>query len=112
MSNEKMREEFEVWYADSVGLDASDIATWRRGEGYQNSYERCAISWLAWSACRAAIVIELPEPYAVIGDYAVCGGGRSVWDVDYAEKIDDRMCQKTEVYDRASLEAAGFKVKP
>lgn len=59
-----------------------------------------------------ALVIELPGPYAVVGDYAACGGGRSVWEVEYAAKIDDRMCTKTPVYDRASLEAAGVRVKP
>jgi hypothetical protein len=64
-----------------------------------------------WKASREALVIELPEPYAVVGDYAACGGDRSVWDVEYAEKIDDRMCEKTPVYDRAGLEASGLKFK-
>jgi len=65
-----------------------------------------------WLQSREALAIELPEPYAVVGDYVACGGGRSVWDAEYAEKIDDRMCAKTPVYDLASLEAAGLKVKP
>jgi len=63
-----MREEFEAWYADSVGLDALDIATWRIGEGYQNAYEHCAISWLAWQASRAMEMIELPT--ISISEYA------------------------------------------
>ncbi|MFS9599489.1 hypothetical protein, partial [Klebsiella variicola] len=59
------------------------------------------LGWAAWQASRAAVVVELPEPYAVVGDYAACGGGRSVWDVEYAGKITDRMCQKIPVYDLA-----------
>lgn len=66
MNIEKMREDFEFWYAELVGLDASDIADWRRGDGYQNSYERCALSWTAWQASRQSLVIELPSLREVI----------------------------------------------
>lgn len=114
MSNEKMREEFEAWAKPHLiyGDDSEDV------EGFDMRME-CAYyirtetqaAWEAWQASRAAFAIVLPEPYAVIGDYAACGGGRSVWDVEHAEKITDRMCEKTSVYDRAGLEAAGFEVK-
>ena len=82
----------------------------RLRSGMKGDYDLDA--WLDWTREAKALAIELPEPYAVVGDYAACGGGRSVWDAEYAEKIDDRMCQKTPVYDRASLEAAGVRVKP
>jgi len=38
------------------------------------------------------------EPFAWIGDYAACGGGKAVFDRELAEKITDRMCQITPVY--------------
>ncbi|MCT8955133.1 hypothetical protein LS633_00355 [Pseudomonas sp. NIBR-H-19] len=90
--------QFNIWHHRRFGfVDHRDAA--------------CGSRWLVWTASREALVIELPEPYAVVGDYAACGGGRSVWDVEYSKKIDDRMCAKTPVYDRASLEAAGVRVK-
>ncbi len=107
MISDKMREQFEAWASEN-GM-AMHLA---RGESglyvsrVTQNYMDC------WQASRAAVVVELPEPYAVIGDYAACGGGRAVWDVDFAEKIIDRMCHKTPVYDMASLLAAGLKVKP
>ncbi|UZJ58581.1 hypothetical protein OKW98_18565 [Pseudomonas sp. KU26590] len=91
------REEFNEWFANQF---------W--GECYADVKDHL---FSAWKASREALVIELPEPFAVIGDYAACGGGKAVWDLDYSEKIDDRMCKKTSVYDRACLEAAGLKVK-
>lgn len=46
MSNEKMRAEFEVWYAEYVntGFSVSRAGT-----------------WAAWQASRAALVVELPD---------------------------------------------------
>lgn len=46
------------------------------------------------------------EPFAVIGDYAACGGGKAVFDQDLAEKITDRMCKKTPVYTLETVAAA------
>lgn len=109
MSNDKLREAFESWAITSAWMGLSGECLEFIDGGYVNCEVQAA--WLGWQASREALVIELPEPYAVIGDYAACGGGRSVWDVEYAEKITDRMCSKTPVYDRASLEAAGVRVK-
>ena len=108
---DKMREEFEAWAFQCAWLGLSDECMTRDeiNGGYYGLELHAA--WLAWQASREALVIELPVPYAVVGDYAACGGGWSVWDVDYAEKITDRMCVKTPVYDRSALEAAGVKVK-
>lgn len=104
MTTEKSREQFEAWFAEYV-------KDWPQpSEAIQKIASD--LYWSVWQASRAAMVVELPEPYAVIGDYAACGGGRAVWDVDFAEKITDRMCHKTPVYDMASLLAAGLKVKP
>ncbi|WP_104910538.1 hypothetical protein [Pseudomonas sp. LG1D9] len=109
MSTEKMREEFEAKYALPAGLYWCEQSSQYVGHPqFWIFTDRLEV----WINSRAAIEVELPEPYAVIGDYAACGGGRSVWDVEYAEKITDRMCKKTPVYDRAQLEAAGLKVKP
>ncbi|MBU0792067.1 MAG: hypothetical protein KKC55_16590 [Gammaproteobacteria bacterium] len=105
MSSDKMREEFE----NSPRFKGMDFA---RAPGHPDYYESPYANgaWDGWKASRESLVIELPEPYAVVGDYAACGGGRSVWDVEYAAKITDRMCEKIAVYDRACLEAAGVKV--
>lgn len=99
MSTEKIRLAFLTWW-------------WH--DDQQEMRMSCAQGWALhiWISSRAAIEVELSEPYAVIGDYAACGGGRSVLDVEYAEKITDQMCKKIPVYDRAQLEAAGLKVKP
>lgn len=116
---DKMREEFSAWYlaevTESYGngcrAQAQKNLDWVREDGsFADPMLRLAC--LAWQASRESLVIELPKPYAVVGDYAACGGDRAVWDVEYAEKITDRMCEKTAVYDRAGLEAAGLKVKP
>ena len=112
MSTEKMREEFEVavlrdW--PQAKLNRCAAVSSRAGQYADEIIQR---AWWGWQASRAALAIALPKPYAVIGDYAACGGGKAVWDVEYAEKITDRMCEKTAVYDRAGLEAAGLKVKP
>lgn len=119
MSKDKMRKEYEAAFIDEMVL--------RCGEGFRSSVRLFFVEkepdgtysnpiahagWWAWQASRESLVIELPKPYAVVGDYAACGGGKAVWDVEYAEKITDRMCEKTAVYDRAGLEASGLKVKP
>lgn len=113
MSSEKMREEFESavkrdWPSARL-LRINQVGS--QADGFYRD-DRIQHAWWGWQASRAAVVVELPEPYAVIGDYAACGGGRAVWDSEYAEKITDRMCEKTPVYDIASLIAAGLKVKP
>lgn len=111
--NDKMREEFEEWAAEEAEVRGVGALLGLMTDEHHDRYSMIwtQTAWMAWQASRKTLVIELPEPYAVVGDYAACGGGRSVWDVEYAEKITDRMCQKTPVYDRASLEAAGLKVK-
>lgn len=104
---DKMRDDFES-SPQFRGMDFTRSST--HPDHYESPYANGA--WDGWKASREYLVIELPEPYAVIGDYAACGGGRLVWDGEYAEKITDQMCEKTAVYDRATLEAAGLKVKP
>lgn len=127
MNIEKMREDFEAWAAIKFAVAVELLAASRTEEDMDDGFPYRIINqhgeqselantlvgtaWAGWQASRAALVIE-PIPFAVVGDYAACGGGRSVWDVDYAEKITDRMCEKTAVYDRASIEAAGVKVTP
>ena len=127
MSNEKVQEEFEAWASIKFAVDVDLLAASRTGEDMDDGFPYRIVNkhgeqsdlantlvgtaWAGWQASRDA-ELEMPEPYAVIGNYAACGGGRSVWDVEYAAKITDRMCEKTVVYDRAGLEAAGFKVKP
>lgn len=44
------RAAFEDYYADYVGIDVASVRSWRKGEGYSNSYERCQISWEVWKA--------------------------------------------------------------
>lgn len=95
MSTDKMVEAMETFY----GVPAAMCDAFVR-----RSWEAC------WTASREAQVFDLPKPYAVIGDYAACGGSKAVWSREFAEKIDDRMCEKTAVYDVKSLRAAGFKV--
>jgi hypothetical protein len=103
---DKMIEVFDAWYFGMFPLERAMIEA-----GSSSSARNRGLYLRCWQASRESMVIELPKPYAVVGDYAACGGGRSVWDVEYAEKITDRMCEKTAVYDVASLEAAGLKVK-
>lgn len=107
---DKMREAVAraIWNIRREEEDRCDMELEDMGAGHSVWAEADA----AIEAMREALVIELPEPYAVVGDYAACGGGRSIWDAEYAEKITDRMCDKTPVYDRASLEAAGVRIKP
>ncbi|RMS14543.1 hypothetical protein ALP72_02112 [Pseudomonas coronafaciens pv. coronafaciens] len=107
MSIEKVREEYEAWVLSKY--PNQHMGRFATGEYHSTVIEHC---WQAWQASREALVIELPAPYAVIGDYAACGGGRSVWDAEYAKKIDDRMCEKTPVYDLVGLKAAGLRLKP
>ncbi|MBD1601963.1 hypothetical protein [Pseudomonas typographi] len=109
--NEKLREEFKK-HRTSIAAHLIKGDDWAGAYRLADGLVSLASFSAGWRASRAALVIELPEPYAVIGDYAACGGGRAVWDSEFAERIDDRMCEKTAVYDRAGLEAAGVRVKP
>ena len=100
---DKMREEFEA-SPRFRGMDFTRSTT--HSEYYESPYANGA--WDGWKASREALVIELPEPFAYVGDYAACGGGRIL----VRAETTDRMCRKTPVYDRAAIEAAGVKVKP
>lgn len=57
-----------------------------------------------WGAMLAAAPVPAPfvsaaiEPFAWIGDYAACGGGRCVFTEVEAARISDPMCAKTPVY--------------
>lgn len=110
-----MREEFEAWISKESPSARLNICSVEDGYRYcigQYVSTRVQSLWVGWKASRECLVIELPKPYAVIGDYADCGGGRTVWDAEFSEKITDRMCKKTAVYDKTIFEALGLKVKP
>lgn len=102
-----MREEFEQF------IEENGLA--RACSGSTDDQRGISAFWFiwqkSWKASRECFVIELPKPFAVIGDYADCGGGRTVWDAEFSEKITDRMCKKTAVYDKTIFEALGLKVK-
>lgn len=114
MMSDLMREEFEQRFPVPRGV------LWRDGAYHREKEKQCTLMahlfylgrWETWQASRECLVIDLPEPYAVIGDYAACGGGRVVWDVERAEMITDKMCEKTVVYGKNIFEALGLKVKP
>jgi hypothetical protein len=62
MSNEKMREEFEVAvaaYLESTG----QVARLDRFPDGRYEYVDISSSWWAWQASRAAIEVELPDPW-------------------------------------------------
>ena len=84
MSNDKMREEFEV----AVALEAKEpvLAVYlsRRDDTYSTSTLHFA--WWAWKASREALVIELPDEDGMQGH---------LWAPDVV----------------AAMEAAGVKVK-
>lgn len=94
---DKMREEFEAWYADhfscAIGKDCSAeiIASMREGDlygdrGYLNG------CWIGWKASRAALVVELPESHSA-DEYM--GFTRVIREADI----------------ESAFEAAGIKVK-
>lgn len=55
MSNDKMRENFEAWAEEDLGLPMRRLAS--------GDYQSFGISmaWKAWQASRAAVVVELPQ---------------------------------------------------
>lgn len=106
-----MRNQFEEWQLQTYCGGGERLRKCKNDESYYY-YTDVQLKWKAWQASREFLVIELPKPYAVIGDYADCGGGRTVWDAEFSEKITDRMCKKTAVYDKTIFEALGLKVKP
>lgn len=91
MSNDKMHEEFEAWYAREYLTSGETIlraydAQGGKAEHYQRWQEE--MQWCAWKASRAALVIELPEAFDQDGEMGL----------DYEETI-------------AGLESVGLKVK-
>lgn len=86
-----MREEFEVWYGDEVGLGAEIVRDWREGDEY-GAHERCDIAWWGWQASRAALVVELPA-----GGY-------------WAGYDNEHMMESRDV--REALSEAGITVRP
>lgn len=104
MSNE-MREEFESWAITSAWMGLSGECLEFIDGGYVNCEVQAA--WLGWQASRESLVIELPAPFAYVGDYAACGGRRILVSAENT----DLMCRKIPVYDRAAIEATGLKVK-
>jgi hypothetical protein len=101
MISDKIREQFEAWASENgmalhLARAESGLYVSRVTQNY----------WDCWVASRAAV--KLPEPCAWIGDYAACGGGKAVFDRFLMEKITDRMCEKTPVYDMAGLMAVGL----
>ena len=65
--SEKIRNEFEEWFIAESGincLEICDIVDGRRGNFYSDPEPDIKfamnISWQAWQASRAALVVELP----------------------------------------------------
>jgi hypothetical protein len=85
MSMEKMREEFIDWLADEHGLESE----WQEDRNCFKDFP-AHLAFQAWQASRAALVIELPEPYEHGGP-----------------ELHSHHCDVV-----ASIEAAGLKVKP
>lgn len=106
---DKMREEFEAWALERL-INSETMRPLERDpeEPKEYRYSMVNMAWLAWQASREALVIELPEPFAYVGDYAACGGRRILVSAENT----GLMCRKIPVYDRAAIEAAGLKVKP
>lgn len=96
MSQEKMREEFEVWAEDALGLPKKRLRT----GGYQSFGMHSA--WEAWQASRAAVVIELPD-----------SPGSHYNGAPVSALLDPLQCWR-DGYEMAAkrIEAAGLKVKP
>ena len=93
--DEKMRAEFEEWYAHQVGCDIRKLEECRWGsKGYRDPF--AANAWFAWQASRAALVIELP--------------GRINKENGYIE--DDEYYNLALKHCKHQIEAAGVRVKP
>ena len=84
--DEKMRAEFEVAAKTAQGLDVTRLPH----GGYRSFATHQA--WWAWQASRAALVVELPEPMEANPD--------PLGECAYAQRC------------RATIEAAGVRVKP
>lgn len=99
MSDLKMREEYEAWYAaswDGVGgPPKTSFEKDSRGQ-YKDTYVH--EFWVVWQASRAAVVIELPSKINVTD--------RIGWSRTHALTHNNAMqvCQE-------AIEAAGLKVK-
>ena len=61
MSDEKMREDFEVWASDRLGLTTKKLSS-----GLYQSFGMHT-AWEAWQASRAAIEVELPAKLEYTG---------------------------------------------
>ena len=105
--SDKVREEFLKMRSGLAGqmLQGNDWESAYRAADEIVSY---ASFEAGWQASRQALVVELPAPFAYVGDYAACGGRRILVSAENT----DLMCRKIPVYDRAAIEAAGVKVKP
>lgn len=89
MSNEKMREEFEVSYANLIGGLPADFIKLQRLSNGSYDIPKISIAWFWWQASREALVIELPQ--------------QSGANLDWNQAI--RYCHQ-------AIEAAGVKVAP
>ncbi len=58
-----MREEFEAW-ASSHFVDVGSGNPLKKGPNGNYGFYVVATAWKAWQASRAALRVELPEPYA------------------------------------------------
>lgn len=90
MSTEKMREEFEAWASDRLGLTTRKLSS----RLYQSFGMHTA--WEAWQASRADIEVELPyDSDALNGDHDFIKG----WRLGVKDTV-------------LSIESLGLKVKP
>ncbi|WP_458373030.1 hypothetical protein [Pseudomonas laurylsulfatiphila] len=108
MSNDKIREEFEVAFAEKFGITSEFI----RDSGDKELTQMIGAAWWGWQASRESLVIELPQVVGYEGAYD------SLRNNDFADQGSElldadevfSLCRSIEV--REAIEAAGLKVKP
>ncbi|HXD09502.1 MAG TPA: hypothetical protein VN653_05525 [Anaerolineales bacterium] len=92
MSAEKMRKEFEAWAAKHKHNLLRD------GVVVDYACRYTDLAWPAWQASRAAIEVELPEPYGAFGCMGH-GMGEADTVIDYDGTVE-------------AIESLDLKVKP
>jgi hypothetical protein len=81
MSNEKMREEFEVWARKrSLDLEYSNVP----GVGQFYECPRTLLALESWQASRAALCVELPLPVHRVFEEFDAGYNAAIHDCRFA----------------------------
>lgn len=100
MTDEKMREEFEVWASERLGLSTRKLSS-----GLYQSFGMHA-AWEAWQASRAAIEVEL-LPRVTSEEVAEHLGIDDDTALDISHMINGAI-----IACGGMIKAAGLKVKP